>query len=228
MKTNSELLRRFTSIDKIVYYKTLCIVNGKYLYVDFSNNKIDIFEDVYNISLREVYYDDDHYVNFFNDIIKQMDETFNYYLGLQDKIEEMYYPEKSYYIMIINISKIYHLLDIGRYFIDDCANSDAKITREIFDLIDHDGFIDIDELNYKDFISVLVSLYRDNYLFDKDKYKLTTYEEKLFYGLISCIPKIRGDDIDEVIKLINYVDDTYNYLLKKYKYYQKDEEGEFE
>ena len=78
-------------------------------------------------------------------------------------------------------------------------------------------------------IPILGSLYKENFLISKElfKYELNEYEIALFLCLISIIPKINCDNCDEVIRLINYVDITYDFLLKEYKDNQENDHNKF-
>lgn len=216
MRNNIDYIDNIRSIKK---YKTCTVFNDRFLNVDFDHNNMDIFNDIYKFGIKDIYYDDSYYKDKYDEISNLMDDTFKYYMNLQDRIEEMGYPEQSFYIMIINISKIYHLLDLGRYYLDKWFNSDKQYERDIIVIDKNESLIDIEKCNYESIIPILVSLYNDNFLIFDDlfKYELSEYEMSLFLCLISIVPKISCENCDEVIRLVNYVDITYDLLLKKYK-----------
>lgn len=226
MKISNNILNKIGKIDKISNYNTFSIINDRYILIDYEKDKINIFNDLINYKIDSI--DDSLEIdNIYKKIVSKMDSTINYYFKMQDKIEEMLYPNDSFYILIINISKIYHLIDLGRFFVEKWYNSKDKIIRrlpKIGSLI-----IDYDNCEYEYFINILSDLYKENYFIYEniDNYNLYDYERYCFLGLISIVPLIKGDKLDDVLSLINYVNSTYDILLKEYEYDQKNNQAEF-
>lgn len=168
-------------------------------------------------------YSDEKIKDVYNKITDDMDSVFKYYYDLQDKIEEMLYPPESFYYLIINVSKIYHLIDLGRYYIDRWFNSSNKDLRLIPNIND-------DDINNKiNICSLLNNLYRTDKINISiiDEIDLDNNEFNCFCGIVSIVPIIDGYNIKEVLDLINYVDNTYNYLLKKYEEEKEKDETYF-
>lgn len=208
-------------VNKIIRYKTFSIVNDEYIFFDYISDKL-INELIDDYSLDKNYNDKFEYI--YNKITDDMDLVFQHYNNLQDRIEEMLYPTESFYYLIINISKIYHLLDIGRYFIDKWFNVKSKIIRFIPNIIKNS--ID-DKISICSLIDIL---YKKSKLNINDIVEIDLYEYELYClcSLISIVPIIDGSNINEVISIINYVDNTYNFLLEKYEEEQKKDKDNFE
>ena len=77
-------------------------------FTDKEKNKI--LKDLYLKSLEEIDYTDDQQETIYHHLVNEYDNTFQYYLKKQDWLEEQLYFQKEEYILLINISQIYHLL----------------------------------------------------------------------------------------------------------------------
>ena len=216
-------------VSKIEYFKTFFIVNNNYLVLnkDFSLN--EVYYEMCNKILDEVKVDDNYLNNFYQSIADKMDNTYKYYFELQDKIEDMLYPNNDYYNLIINISKIYHLIDLGRFFLDIWKDSCKGLIRRTYvvDLIS--DYYDLNKIKKEYYIYKLVKLYNEecdaSFL---NTIKMYDYEKYLFLSLIS-IPKIIDENnIKYSINVLNYVNYTYTLLLEEYEKYQKDSHSKFE
>ena len=221
MKKNNEI----DFVNKIAHYKCFSIVNDEYIIVKYTDY-ISLYNFLLNKS-KEICYDDETINEIYKRITDDMDSTFNYYYNLQDKIEEMLYPGESFYILIINISKIYHLIDLGRFFLDKWKSDKNKIIRKI--PVINDKVCNIINTDFKYIVSSIDSLYKENRIniCDIDLFDLNDYEMFNLLGLFSIVSKISGYDKSEVIILINYVEETYNYMLKKYEEYQEENKNNF-
>lgn len=222
MKISDEI----NQVNKITDYKSFSIINDEYItvkYIDYTS----LYNFLLNNKSKEICYDDETINDIYKKITDDMDSVFNYYLNMQDKIEEMLYPRYSFYLLIINISKIYHLVDLGRFFIDKWMNDKNKIIRRI-PLINNKK-CNINNNDYKYIISLIDSLYKENKINinDINSFDLNDYEIFNLLGLFSIVPKISGEDKSEVSSLINYVEITYNYMLKKYEEYQEKDKDNF-
>lgn len=222
MKINSEIKQ----VKKITDYNYFLIINDNYLYIK-EDNYIKLYKSFLKNISKDVLYDDDSIKKIYENIAKDMDSIFSYYYDMQDKIEEMLYPSESFYILIINISKIYHLVDLGRYFLDRAIKCNNNVIRKIPKF--ENRCRRIDEKDYKYVVSILNDEYHKNNININDIDFFDLFEDEIcfFLSISSLIPKIDGYNKNEVINLVNYVDRTYNYMLKKYEKYQKSDEENF-
>lgn len=222
MKINSEI----KEVKKITDYKSFSIINDNYLCVK-DDNFINLYKDLLKNISKDVLYDEDSIKKIYENIAKDMDLIFSYYYDMQDKIEEMLYPSESFYILIINISKIYHLVDLGRYFLDRAIKCNNNVIRKIPKF--ENRCRKIDEKDYKYVVSILNDEYHKNNININDIDFFDLFEDEIcfFLSISSLIPKIDGYNKNEVIDLVNYVDRTYSYMLKKYEKYQKSDEENF-
>lgn len=208
-------------VNKILKKKNYTIINDKY--IKYSSIDAELINDLINDYSIVFDYSDEKIKDVYNKITDDMDSVFKYYYDLQDKIEEMLYPPESFYYLIINVSKIYHLIDLGRYYIDRWFNSSNKDLRLITNIND-------DDINNKiNICSLLNNLYRTDKINISiiDEIDLDNNEFNCFCGIVSIVPIIDGYNIKEVLDLINYVDNTYNYLLKKYEEEKEKDETYF-
>ena len=222
MKINSEIKQ----VKKITDYNYFLIINDNYLYIK-EDNYIKLYKSFLKNISKDVLYDDDSIKKIYEEIAKDMDSIFSYYYDMQDKIEEMLYPSESFYILIINISKIYHLVDLGRYFLDRAIKCNNNVIRKIPKF--ENRCRRIDEKDYKYVVSILNDEYHKNNININDIDFFDLFEDEIcfFLSISSLIPKIDGYNKNEVIDLVNYVDRTYSYMLKKYEKYQKSDEENF-
>ena len=222
MKINSEIKQ----VKKITDYNYFLIINDNYLYINEANY-IKLYKSFLKNISKDVLYDEDSIQKIYENIAKDMDSIFSYYYDMQDKIEEMLYPSESFYILIINISKIYHLVDLGRYFLDRAIKCNNNVIRKIPKF--ENRCRKIDEKDYKYVVSILNDEYHKNNININDIDFFDLFEDEIcfFLSISSLIPKIDGYNKNEVIDLVNYVDRTYSYMLKKYEKYQKSDEENF-
>lgn len=222
MKINSEIKQ----VKKITDYNYFLIINDNYLYIK-EDNYIKLYKSFLKNISKDVLYDEDSIKKIYENIAKDMDSIFSYYYDMQDKIEEMLYPSESFYILIINISKIYHLVDLGRYFLDRAIKCNNNVIRKIPKF--ENRCRRIDEKDYKYVVSILNDEYHKNNININDIDFFDLFEDEIcfFLSISSLIPKIDGYNKNEVINLVNYVDRTYSYMLKKYEKYQKSDEENF-
>ena len=177
----------------------------------------------------------------FEDIIKILDETYEYYSNLQNNIEEEIYMSPAEQLLMNNISKIYYLLNISRKNIEDYYEiiSNKKVERKsiihgnlkINHILESKEKYLISWNNSKKEIPVydLVKFYKNEYekielssLYEnyKSKYKLNEEEENLFISLISIPNIIKLDktnyiDCININGLVDYVDKTIAFISKQ-------------
>ncbi len=182
--------------------------------LDKENIKESLVE-IINTHIEEVLYDDSKIDQIYESYSKKLDSIFYHYYNLQDKIEEMLYPNESYYLLIINISKIYHLLDLGRYYLDKWYHTKGKVIRKI-PKIDSEKI----NLNKKEYvIKEFIKLFKKNkipyeLIYNIDLYD---YEKYSLYFLLCDIDKIKGNKIEEVKYIVNYTNFFYKILLQEYE-----------
>lgn len=177
----------------------------------------------------------------FEDIIKLLDETYEYYSNLQNNIEEEIYMSPAEQLLMNNISKIYYLLNVSRKNIEDYYEiiSNKKVERKsiIHGNLKMNHILESKEKyliswnNSKKEIPVydLVKFYKNEYekielssLYEnyKSKYKLNEEEENLFISLISIPNIIKLDktnyiDCININGLVDYVDKTIAFISKQ-------------
>ena len=104
MKKKSKVLSKLNNIKKIDIFKTFMIINDKYISIDFDNDYNLIFYELFNYKLDDICFTDQELKDLYDMIALELDNIFKYYYNLQDKIEEMLYPNESFYYLLINIS----------------------------------------------------------------------------------------------------------------------------
>ena len=215
-----------------------------------SNNSLkDLIISLSDIHLNTIKVLDNYEKNY-EEKLKVIDDLIRYYLALQDYIEELYYTKKDYYEMIINISKVYKILSMSKYYLDKWTSSNDKY-REVFlikdtslnNFINHekDYFISFKNSRKGNIIEDIINVYKDNYnddsiynLFDlyNSKVNLTSGERYLFLSSICLVPKLSfknnlNTNLKEVEEFYNYIDKTITFVLEKDKEYQETNKEEF-
>ena len=218
-------------------------------YYPSNNNLKDLVISLANIhknTLKEF----DNYQKNYEEKLKVIEDLMRYYLALQDYIEELYYTKKDYYEMIINISKVYKILSMSKYYLDNWNNSNDKY-REVFlikdtslnNFIHHekDYFISFKNSRRGNIIEDIINVYKDNYnddsiynLFDlyNSKVNLNSGERYLFFSSICLVPKLNfkndlNTNLREVKEFYDYIDKTISFVLEKDKEYQETNKEEF-
>ena len=222
MKKKSKVLSKLNNIKKIDIFKTFMIINDKYISIDFDNDYNLVFYELFNYKLDDIFFTDQELKDLYDMIALELDNIFKYYYNLQDKIEEMLYPNESFYYLLINISKIYYLVDLGRFFLDKWFNSNNNKVRRIISIKNDELYLIEDSINY--YVFELDKLFKNKKIEVSlfDDINMDDYESFILYSLLSIPYKIEGDNIDEVKEIVNYVDYTYKFLLEKYEKYKED------
>lgn len=147
----------------------------------------------------------------YKNIQLEIDNTFKYYLDLQDYIEELLVPKVDYSFLLKNMSLIYSILTLSKGKLDDWYKT---------------GIVS----NY-DYIHNYANRYKDNYyrINNNESFvdsNINAQECNLFFSMI-CIPwKIEfiSDSYTNILlikELLNYVNYTSNLVLEEDKKYQK-------
>ena len=197
--------------------------------------------DLHNKSFSYIEYSNEKKNKIYNLYLDKINECFSFYMNLQDYIEEMSFIYPAYYLLLLNISKFYKLLNYGKKFLDKWYESNVLRFRESF-LVENvklenfycgqrKNFINWDKSKRDLLIFDFVSFYKCNYdnfdiisLFDfyNSKITLSSEEYYLFFSLISTFEMIEFNESNyintiKVRKVINYVDKTLRFILEKYE-----------
>ena len=209
-----------------------------------SNSVLDILYDLYQKSSKTVELTKEDISNIYQDLVLQFDQLFQYYFVMQDRIEEMFYPRESYYQLLLHMSDIYHLLSLGRFFLEQWKNIPTHHYREVYTLqnILPNNFISgnvIDATHGKRDLCVyeLSNYYHVYYYCDQMVEDVSTFLEQLslndcelylFYVKIALIVVLDGSSLWNVESLLYYVQKTNSFLLEKYQEYQETNNNEFQ
>lgn len=178
--------------------------------ISLRHTKTTIFRELNELDRLDIY----------DSNLEYLDNIMKYYLDLQDGIDELDNIREDYYLLLINISKIYKLINKSIYYLNKWFECNNTLYREVLLINKNRGY----------FINDLVTLYKDNYYNFKDKlnnynlrYNLYNYDYYLLFCLLGKLNKIKFScDIDNNIKnikeLIYYVDNALE-LLEYYKEY---------
>lgn len=216
-------------ISKIDFFNTFFIVNDRFLVLKKSFSLNEIYYEVCNRLMDEVLIDDNYLEDLYQSIANKMDDTYKYYFDLQNKIEDMLYPSKDYYNLIINISKIYHLLDFGRFFLDMWKDNCKGLIRKTYVIDIFSDYYDLRKIKKDYYIYKLVKIYSEklNISFFNN-IEILDYEKYLFFALVSIPVILDEGNINCSEKVISYVNHTYNLLSEEYKKYQENSQSKFE
>ena len=177
----------------------------------------------------------------FEEILKILDDTYNYYSNLQKTKEETIYMSPAEQLLMNNISKIYFLLNVSRKNIEEYYEivSNKKVEKKsiihgnlkINHILETKEKYLISWNNSRKEIPVydLVKFYKNEYeniefnsLYKnyKSKYKLDEEEEKLFISLIAIpniieLDKTNFIDCINVKALVDYVEKTIVFISKQ-------------
>ena len=177
----------------------------------------------------------------YEDTITKLDDTYNYYISLQDKIEEHIYMSPAELLLMNNISNIYLMLNFSRKNIEDYykESENKNIQRKVLihgnlsldHIIETDDryLISWNKARIDSPIYDLLYFYQNDYdqieissLYEtyQSKYQFTKEEKYLFFSLINIpnIVKLNKNNLIDTInirKLVNYLDKTIKFTLKE-------------
>ena len=177
----------------------------------------------------------------YHDIKEKIVKTRDFYMSLQDKIDEANYILPAYYLLVRNISSIYNLLNKSDYYIEKWyKNKEGKIRYSYLIMNNSlDNFIinnpcyfisfnnfkkDLIILDFYDFyrknihildMNMMINIYEENLPF-------TENEKDLLYSLICLVDTISFTnnnycDVLTVRKVIDYCIKTEKFLLEENK-----------
>ena len=253
----------FSSIGFDYYLPLIDVYNGVYeiypFYEDIPDNDLKAKEEIKALAFlhSKSYYvekKNDHNVKDLYEKIKtEINDVFQFYLNLQDKIDEMDYLLPQYYYLVANISSIYDLLKKGLYYLEKWYEKNNGVVRKSFLILNNsfNNFINgkkkyfIDFKNCRKDLVILDFLdYYKNNIFDinmnmnmifkeyNNLFKLEENEKYLLFALICVSEKIvflndsYGDTI-MVNNILNYTFKSLSFLLEEDKKNQKTDKNEF-
>ena len=201
--------------------------------------------------LEELYTKSSHIISFDSQIIQRIYQKcyqtirrqYQFYFDVQNRIEEMYYPRRPFYNLLLKMSDIYRLLSLGEFFLNEWMQLQPIEYREVLTLrkLDSPNF-------WGDQIIDVSSSRRDYYIYELANYYQKYYDEDsildeldsffhhfscsqedllLFYVLISFVEEFDFEDFQQEESLVSYVLKTNSFLSEKYKEYQKNKEKMF-
>ena len=148
-----------------------------------------------------------------------LDNIMKYYLDLHDGIDEMEVIREDYYLLLINISKIYKLINKCINYLNKWFELDVDKYREVSLIYDY---------GYGNYLVDLVEVYKENYdnleinikeLFDLYdlNYHISESDYYLLFCLLGKIDKIKfSKDIEcnkkNINDLIKYVESVHLFL----------------
>ncbi len=191
-----------------------------------------ILIDLYEKSMKKSYYSIEELQSIYQKLVSDYDSSFQYYFHLQDALEEMEYLDYSHYKLLLHASRIYHLLSLGRYFLEEWFQ---------YQFLEYNNVFSLNELNpscfYMGKIVYVSSFLQNNLLFElANYYRLFSIDDAvsmlsnfsfeecefyLFYSLIGIPVMIRSFHDDDVSSFLLYIDKTVEYLSEKYEENQK-------
>lgn len=178
----------------------------------------------------------DYIKEIYEKTIDELNELKNYYLNLQNYIEEEIYMTPSNYLLIRNISLIYKAIDLSRRYLDKWYKEEEKIKtfRYVYThgnlkeshILENNGIylISWDKSKIDLPIKDIEVLYRNSYkyldldkllLIYEHKYPLSIDEKNLLFSLLLIPEKI--DISDYELSKLKRISDLVLYLKKTYK-----------
>lgn len=221
-----------------LYQLYLCEVEDDSL--NKSEELIKVLVKIHSMS-RNVEYSELELEEFYKNILHEIEDIRNYYLKLQDYIENFSFPKISYYFIIINISLFYNILNLSEYYLSkwyDKKNYNIlkgytikKPYLNNFHCGRNKYFINNDFLSYDLVIYDIVSFYKKeilnvDYSFFDYYFNEINVDKDLFFALI-CIPNVirfSDNNYNNILKIrneINYINETFNFISEKNKENQK-------
>lgn len=254
LKEGNNDLELFDYFEKVGFHNYLHRINkdnndySLYIYCDDINSDKDLkikglIDVISTLHLKTMYYTElstNQFDQLYNNINKEIEYTRNYYLDLQDYIEEYPFPKIDHLFLIKNISMIYQILLLSKKKLDEWYNMKKLNLRKSyiigdnnsldnFRFCDNSYFINYNKCHEDIFIYDLVYLYKNEVLnvdfievfnLYKEKILLEDEEINLFKALI-CIPNkitFSKDMYENTIKinnLLDYISRTFSIVLEK-------------
>ena len=245
-----EIYHDIGPIHKITYYKNDAILesdkknyiyhnNDLYEIEEVCNHKVLCLKDLYQKTIETVIYSDIQINNIYQRLVHDSDILLSFFFKRQDQIEEQLYPNYNDYYLLLNISKIYHMISIGRYFLEEWIKTQEGKYQNVF-WIENDTInpflyykVNINKEVVKDNLLFSLANYYQSFYYEKDitkeleelflDFSMNDYEKYLFYSLIS-LPINKDNNQEKVKELVEYTNKTLSYLSEKYKENQETKE----
>lgn len=210
--------------------------------VDGERNKERLFllEEYYLKSSKMVSFDNKIVSKIYEKCLHRFHHTYQFYFDVQNRIEEMYFPRKPFYFLLLQMSDIYHLLSLGEYFLKEWIQLNPTEYRDVLILrkIDSNNFwgnkiVDVSSSRRDYYIYELANYYsmyfEEDSILDEinqfmDSFPITKEDMLLFYALISNVEEFDLEGFESEEKIIKYVSKTSSFLLEKNKEYQETKE----
>jgi hypothetical protein len=246
-KIPKEIYQEIGSVQKIIDYQDYVVLETnkkKYLYEEnnlyeiekTSRNKLDCLKDLYLKTTEEIYYSSNQINLIYQKMVYESDLLLSFFFRRQDQIEEELTPSKQDYDLLLNISKIYHMISIGRYFLEEWMKIQEGKYQNVFwinkfkkePLLKYKINVSSNYKTKDNLVFALANYYQTfydekNIIMDLEEIfqdlSITTYEKDLVYSLIS-LPINKADNKE----LIHYTNKTVEYLSEKYKEDQETKE----
>lgn len=255
----------FTYFDLIEYDNYQPRINsyqdsyGLYKYESDNTNNIDLkakallntIISLQNKTIIEESINEEEIDKIYKKYISKIDSLMKYYLELQDYIDELFLPRIDYYYLLINLSKIYQVLNISHNKLENWYQTKNKIVRKChiigntclnnFIKGEKNYFIDYNDSKKDLLINDFIYFYQkdinkvnmlDLYQEYISKISLTTSEKELLEVII-CIPKkivlnsTIKNNIDSINNQLTYIEKTLDLILEEDKKYQETDKDKF-
>lgn len=255
------LYNYFSSIGFDYYLPLIDVYNDVYeiypFYEDVSDNDLKAKEEIKALAFlhSKSYYEekinDQNIKELYEEIKTEINDVFQFYLSLQDKIDEMDYLLPQYFCLVTNTSSIYDLLKKGLYYLEKWYENNNGVIRKSYLILNNSinnftngkkkYFIDFKNcrkdlviLDFLDYYKNNVFVINMNMIFKEynNIFKLGENEKYLLFALI-CIPKkivFTNDSYGDTImvnNILNYTFETLSFLLEEDKENQKTDKNEF-
>ena len=209
------------------------------------NTMLDELFKIHKSTTSIVNVSDEEKSNIYKNAVNRLDELFNYYYNWQISIQEKIFPSAGEYLLLLNVSKIYKLLNYSRsylekwYVLDNISFQEAFLVN-IISLNNYyagEVFIDYSNSSVGKIIEEITNYYRnyyENVSLEEvlDKYDLLEAEKYYLFFLLAMPKKIffTYDNYNDVVlirDIIDYSDCLLDYFLKEDKKYQEADQHKF-
>jgi len=187
----------------------------------------------------------------YEEVSLNIDYMMKYYLDLQDYIEGLDFPNPAQYLLIKNISRFHYILRISKDKLEEWKRLQGESGREVlqigkaslhnFRVGEKSYFVDFRDAKRGRAVDDLIYFYRSDFQdvdfsslfsFYHSKYQLDKAELSFFYAMIAIPEKITFTknhflDTQRVRKVVDYVNQTLNFILEKDKENTETNENEF-
>ena len=243
-ENNRLSLRELGYFDKLI---TIDSDSSNQLFLIDSNSQSTLFEEllkIHKITMNTIEIDGSVKEEKYKEIVKLLDKKFNYYYQKQINIQEKIFPSAGEYLLLLNISKIYKLLNWARYYVEKWFKIENVCFQKclLVNKIDLNNYwegliVDYSE-SYFDYLVFELAKYYKIYFESTsletilDNYQLFESEKYYLYVLLALVEEVvfSFDNYKDVILIrrkINYIDSLLTYFLKEDKENQETNKQKF-